>query len=231
MTSKSLLLPVLLAIGTCGLASAQNPALAPADLKYSQNAYHLVADVDLEFKPGSVEHFQFDRYQEGNLERVKTSDGAAYASRNGKWLKSDDWGDTGTPVSDELAGELATYASVVMQSFTPPQHHDPAQGGTAWKFISQSQDKDVAYFVYEESREKPNPDGVYPRFTFEKWPKDHDGSLHLSKVTGQLNSDGGPVPFAIQFDYLFPLPPGTSVKIFPTGKPPVTVTVPPATNQ
>jgi hypothetical protein len=228
---KSALLFGVLLMLACRLAGAQNPRLAPEDIQYSSGADHLVAWVALEMKPGQFERYQYDRYKDGDIERVKTADGAAYARKNGgNWLKSGDWGDTGTPVGDDLAAELTTDAGVVAAVFSPPEHHDPAQGGTTWKFISQAQGKDVTYFVYEESRDRPNPGGVYPRYTFEKWPKDKDGSLLLSKFTAQFHSGADLIPATIQFDYLVPLPAGATVKYFPPGKPPVTVTVPPATN-
>jgi hypothetical protein len=235
MNLKSTHLPALcgvLLLAAGRFADAQNPNLAPQDIAYSRDAYHLVAWADLAVKPGQDVHFQFDRYKDGDIERVKTGDGTAYARKNGgKWLKSGDWGDTGTPVDDDFAAQLDTDARVAQVPFLPPTNHDPKQGGTVWKFISQSQDKDVALFVYEESRENPNPGGVYPLYTFEKWPKDQDGSLLLGKVTGQLRSGDGVIPFTVQYDYLVPLPPDSTVKVFPAGKPPVTITIPPATNQ
>ena len=90
--------------------------------------------------------------------------------------------------------------------------HDQSQGGTVWRFIERTAKDDLEYFTYERSREHPNPDGVYPRFTFLKYKNDTDGHLLVEHFTGNLRDGEKLIPVEVKYSYMILLP-SANVKI------------------
>lgn len=186
-------------------ARGQNPKLAPSDIKNFKamtDKGHLVAQVELQTGEQSFFHYRYDRYPA--VERIIEEDGAVFARPKGKaWLKSDDWGKTGDAAGEEKSAQLDNFAEIVNAAFQEPAFHDMSQGGTVWRFVGKDEEEGYVAYAYERSREKPHPNGVYPRFTFIKRDGDKDGRLLLTMVTGQLvMGDGGKlVPYTISFDY------------------------------
>ncbi len=213
-----LILLLLFAGGTAALA--QEPTLAPDDLDFSwqiTEKYHFAAWVTLQSGPNLSTKYQYDRYphhgDDLEVERIKTSE-ASYVRATGKpWMRSDDWGRTGTPVSADQTPRLNLYASVVTAQLAKPEDLDSTQGGPVWKFIAQTQEKNCTYYTYERSREHPRPGGVYPRFTFMKAAADTDGKLFLCMATGQMRQDNRRIPFVVHLAYLVPLPAGAKVTV------------------
>ncbi len=201
---------------------AQSPSLALSDINFSNHCYHLVAKVELGSPDSKIQSsYQYDRYQRdvgSNYAGVRIRlDKKEYAKKSGgSWKESSDWGDTGTAVDSQLADQLDSFAQIVEMTFAKRTSHDPSQGGFVWKAINTEAQTKYTLYQMELSREHPRPEGVYPRYTFIKYPDDVDGKLLLVEVESNIRSDTlGLFPVVIHFDYCFPLPAGTKVT-FPT---------------
>src|SRR6201987_2470038 len=69
---------------------------------------HMVVDIRLSSYDNKTPPAEchYDRYF-GKVERIRLSDGATFARKEGgKWLESDDWGESGKPVKSSLSKEL-----------------------------------------------------------------------------------------------------------------------------
>jgi len=202
-------------VGSSEAARAQNPQLAESDLFFSSAMPHLVAKVRLEQENAEPISYQFDYYTKTGWARIRLSDGTEYVRKPpAAWQKSSDWGETGTAISPDKEGELETFASVIRATFAKPENHDATQGASVWKFIREENVGDRRFYTYELSREKPKPEALYPRFIFLKTGEDTDGSLLLMQTELNLRSeDGALIHCTAEFDYLFPVPEGTSITV------------------
>lgn len=208
-------LPILLClIFAQALLRAQDPALAPDDLKYSREAFdknHLIAQVNVATQPGAFLHYRYDRYAE--VRRIVNDDGSEYAQLKGKsWRKSKDWGKTGPIVKGDKAAELDNRADVAEVALMEPETRDASQGGFVWKFIEKGEEGDIETYTYEQSREHPRPNGIYPRYTFVKYKNDTDGKLLLYRFAGQLRTGDNVTPIRIQYGLMVLLPKGTIIE-------------------
>lgn len=212
-------IPILLALLVAApmLLHGQDPTLAPDDLKYSRGAFeknHLIAQVDIATR--TPLHYRYDRYAE--VRRIVTDDGVEYAQPKGKsWRKSKDWGKTGAIIKGDKAAELDNQSDVAEVAFKEPETHDASQGGFVWQFIDKGQESDIETYTYEQSREHPRPNGVYPRYTFVKYKNDTDGNLLLYRFAGQLRSGNDVIPIRIQYGLMIIMP-ANSIKIVEPGK-------------
>jgi hypothetical protein len=210
-----------------GAAAVQDPSTVPADLKFTRNIstkFHIVAWIALQPHDGSLEKFKYDRYPSNGLhlgvERIKRSDGV-FARPLGKiWMRSDDWGASGSAVDEKVAAVLDTDANVVASLFRPPTNQDTTQGGTVWRYVGSKPRDSATEYTFEESRQNPKPDVSYPRYTFLKAPGDSDGRLFLCGVTANLRDDAGIIPISVQLTYFIPIPAGSKIQVFDkdTGK-------------
>ncbi|MEP6672171.1 MAG: hypothetical protein ABJF10_23615 [Chthoniobacter sp.] len=205
-------LPALLCLVSVPvLMRGQDPNLAPDDLKNSREAFdknHLIAQVNV---PGKQLHYRYDRYAE--VRRIQTDEGMEFAQPKGKaWRKSKDWGKTGTVIKGDKAAQLDNQAAIAEVPLAEPEDRDKTQGGPVWKLIDKTQENDIETFTYERSREKPRPDGVYPRFTFIKYKSDTDGKLLLYRFAGQLRMGDDVTPLQIQFGLMILLPATTVIE-------------------
>jgi hypothetical protein len=96
---------------------------------------------------------------------------------------------------------LTHFVSVVESIFQKPVSHNQQQGGFVWKFIEDAKKMKCETFTFELTREHPNPDGCYPRFTFVKYEGDKDGKLLLGYYDAQLRNGDQMVPVTIEFQY------------------------------
>ncbi len=192
---------------------AQDPALAVEDLDFTRSVVagnHLIALVEMRVDEDQYVRFRYDGYPD--LRRIVTEDGLAYTQpKGGPWVKSNDWGKTGSAVEPTKARELDTFASVAESPLAPSVSQDCSQGQAVWKLVGQAARAGHELFTYERSRERPRPDGVYPRYTFLKYPDDPDGQLLLEHFSAQLRSGGKLIPVEIQFDFMFQLPAGSVI--------------------
>jgi hypothetical protein len=214
-------LPILfLLVSAPTLLRAQDPNLAPDDLKTSREAFdknHLIAQVNILSGPGKQVHYRYDRY--ADVRRLQTDDGAEYAQLKGKpWRKSTDWGKTGTEIQGDKAAVLNSRAAIAEVPLTPFEDRDQSQGEPVWKFIEKTHEGDLETFTYERSREKPHPDGVYPRYTFIKYKHDTDGKLLLYRFAGQLRSGDKYTPVQIQLGLMILMPANTVIEVVPPPK-------------
>jgi hypothetical protein len=175
------------------ITHAQEPSLAPDDLDFARDItqrFHFAVWVSLELKEGQFTKYQYDHYPVGGpthgVERIKADEGVFARKIDGPWLKSNDWADTGSPVSQDLTDELNMYVQVVDAELAKPEDHDPTQGKAVWKFINKTSSKTFTYYTYERTREHPHPDGIYPQYTFMKAAPDTDGKLFMCGAKGQL---------------------------------------------
>jgi len=150
-----------------GAVAAQDPSTVPADLKFTQEIsrqFHFVAWVTLQPHDGSTEKFQYDRYPSKGLhlgvERVKRSEGVFARPLGKTWMRSDDWGATGSVVDDKMAAVLDTDANVIASLFRPPTHRDAAQGDTVWRYVGATSHGSTSEYTFEESRENPSRTSV-----------------------------------------------------------------------
>ncbi len=190
---------------------SQDPNLAPDDLKYTKEAIevnHLIARVSMRMAEDKYSRFRYDRYPD--MKRVTGEDGVEYVQLKGKaWVKSKDWGKTGTPVKKDKADELEMFVSAAEIPMGPTTARDKSQGSTVWRFIEQTKENDVEFFTYEMSRETPKADGIYPKYTFIKYPKDEDGKLLLYRFAAQVRSGEKLIPIEIQYGLMIILPAGS----------------------
>jgi hypothetical protein len=225
-----ILLALIISLGWglgLGTTHAQEPSLAPDDLDFTRDItqrFHFAVWVSLELKEGQFTRYQYDHYPVGGsnhgVERIKADEGVFARRIDGPWLKSDDWADTGTPVSQDLTNELNMYVEVVNAELAKPEDHDSSQGNAVWKFIRQEKKNDLTSYTYERTREHPRPNGVYPQYTFMKAANDIDGQLFMTGTAGQLRSGDQRIPVSLRMIYLVPLPIGSKLEIFDkdTGK-------------
>ncbi len=210
------MLACVFALMVCAPVLAQDPAQVDSNLRYTREfaaANHLIAQVALEEQPGKILQFKLDRYPD--VIRITTADGTTFAQVKGKsWLKSKDWGKTGTKVKSDKTTELDWMLGIVEAPFAEPAHNDTSQGGSVWKLLEKITRGDVEFFRFERSREFPKPDAKYPIYTFVKYKSAVDGSLLLNHLAANLRTGDLNLPLEIKFDYLVPLPEG-AIKVIP----------------
>jgi hypothetical protein len=200
-----LLLPWLVPTLLCG----QDPNLVTDNLQYSRELFatnHLVMHVTTE--RGSQQQgaqYRYDRLAE--VKRIAEEDGMTYAQLKGQaWLKSKDWGKSGLSVTSEKAHELDQQVQLAEAALAEPDLRDKGQGGSVWKLIDQTEENNVQTFSYERTRERPKPDGVYPRYSFVKYKDDVDGKLMLNRFVGQLRAGKEVVTLDAKFGVIIILP-------------------------
>ena len=200
---------------------AQNPQLAPEDIRYTgelmaQN--HLIAHVELDMGKQKYVRYQYDRYPD--VKRITIQNGSSFAERKGEsWIESEDWGKTGTAVDQSKAADLTRYVTIAELPFAPTEQHDQSQGAVVWKLIKHVPGKEYQFYTYEESRERPRPGRLYPRFTFIKYNDDPDGHLVLEHFSGNLIKNDELLPVEIGYESLILLPENTAIKIVPSTGP------------
>jgi len=206
---------LFIAVFLARMAIAQEPGLVSENIKFTKSVIeneknHLIVFVDMESEPKHWVHYRYDHYTD--VERIIDNDGASYARPKGKeWLKSGDWGETGAPVDKDKEHELQTLSEIPFLPFQEFENHDKGQGAGVWKFVKNREEKDVKFFVFEYSREKPNPGGYYPHYTFVKYKHDTDGSLLLTKCECNLRDGDRLIPLTIDYQYMFRLPADTKI--------------------
>lgn len=143
---------------------------------------HMIAYVrleSLEGKPHSDE-CRYDRYP-GKVERIQLPSGVSYARKKGKkWIESDDWGESGKPLTKKQVAQLNDWVAWVdvASRNEKPEIHDKSQGGIVVRLVDQTTTADGdEEFVFEQGREKQT--GVnYPRYTFLKYKNSADAILY-----------------------------------------------------
>ena len=187
------------------VAHAQDPALAPDDLKFTQSTFpntRILADVVLGAGSSDVEQFHYEWMPES--EKITKSNKFPHTytrAREKRWLEQGSEGKTSAAAA-ATARRLDFYAAAARSPFDPPHPRDKTQGENVWKFVDHTGGDGWESFTYERTREHPRPDGVYPKFTFVKHPSDEDGKLMLGDFSAQLTgTEGKQIPISIRYGY------------------------------
>ena len=157
---------------------------------------HLIAYVSVESTKtkGRAAECRYDRYPE--LERVQGPNGATYAcKKGGSWLESDDWGETGKPVTAGRVSQLNQWRELVDAPLID-------RGEVATRFVSQSKTKEGnEEFVFETGRVKEKG-SQYPTYTFLKYPNSAENDAVLYKFSGPIDLDKEPSRLNIRYGYM-----------------------------
>jgi hypothetical protein len=201
-------------LATCALAALLASSVTAADmdhndfvaaaLKHSRELAaqnHLVAQVTIITPEGRSLKFQYDLYPE--VERLKVSEELALAKkRGGGWLISDDWGKTGKEVDAETGLDYDTLVSFVhapLNSVT--ETRDVSQGASFMRLRHHSHEDGRERFVFENSREQPKSDHVYPCFLFERFNNSEVPEALLCGFEGPLYTGDKILMVSIKYDY------------------------------
>jgi hypothetical protein len=175
-----------------------------AALKHSRDLaaqHHLVAKVTIVTPEGRSLKFQYDLYPE--VERLKVSDELAFAKkRGGTWTLSDDWGKSGKEVDTESGLDYDTLVSFVhapLNSVT--ETRDATQGASFMRLRHHSHEDGRERFVFENSREQPKSDHVYPCFLFERFNNSEVAQPLLSGFDGPLYTGDRILMVSIKYEY------------------------------
>lgn len=185
---------------------AANAQIVSDNLAYSREYYSGVHFSAIAALPNS---FAYDRYPDNGEERIRCDEGTFARKHPGQpWLKSDDWGRTGSPADKSTAQRLENWIKLVNAAFvlTPasvkPAEKSEADGRVEWVFTAPSLD----------------PKEISTEFTFAKPTFDPNQNVLLHGFTGSLRlQDGKVVPggasdrVKFSFGYLVPIGDGDEV--------------------
>jgi tetratricopeptide (TPR) repeat protein len=195
-TKHSVVAAVTILLLAAPALRAQDARIAADNVDYSREFYagvHFSAIATLPVE------FAYDRYPDNGPERIRSDEGT-FARKHGKpWLKSNDWAETGQPVSKETARKLDGWIKLVTAAFNPP----PAD----IKLTNKSEDDGRAQWFFEARSQ--NPKGLPTRLRFAKPLYDKNESVLLHGFDGSLKLEGGKVvrggaanPVKLSFGYL-----------------------------
>jgi tetratricopeptide (TPR) repeat protein len=184
----------------------ENGQIVSDNLAYSREYYSGVHFVAIATLPSS---FAYDRYPDNCEERVRCDEGTFARQHPGQpWLKSNDWGRTGSPVDKSTAQKLENWIKLVNAAFVPTPasvkrgEKSEADGRVEWVFTAPSSD----------------PKGAPTQFTFDKPTFDPNQNVLLHGFTASLRlQDDKVVPggasdrVKFSFGYLVPIGGGDEV--------------------
>jgi hypothetical protein len=205
---KSILVSLLSLAAVSLLAAEESDPRFEKFMERSRKIYetnHMVVDLRLSSFDGKIPpaECQFDRYP-GKVERIKFNGGAFARKQGGKWLASDDWGESGKPVKGESTTPLNVFASFVdIPLKSKGESRDKSQGATIVRLIDQHADEEGNdELTFEMGRE--NQTGAnYPKYTFLRYKNADPDDVVLYKFSGPIYSQGGSkVQFDARYGYL-----------------------------
>lgn len=155
---------------------------------------HMVVDLRLSSFDNKIPPAEchYDRYF-GKVERIRLPDGATFARKEGgKWLQSDDWGESGKPVKSARANELNVFAGyAVIPLKSKGESRDKSQGATVVRLVDQHADEEGdEELVFEMGREHQT-NVNYPTYTFLRYKTAAPDDAVLYKFSGLIYSQGG----------------------------------------
>jgi len=155
---------------------------------------HMVVDLQLSSYDNKIPPAEchYDRYP-GKVERIRLPDGGTFARKEGgKWLESEDWGESGKPVKSARSNQLnvfAGYAVTPLQS--KGESRDKSQGATVVRLIDQHTEKEGdEELVFETGREHQT-NVNYPTYTFLRYKNADPDDAVLYKFSGPIYSQSG----------------------------------------
>jgi hypothetical protein len=183
-------------------------ALSPSDAEQSDPRFeklmersrkifetnHMVVDLQLSSYDNKIPPAEchYDRYYR-KVERIRLPDGGTFARKEGgKWLESDDWGESGKPVNSSRSNQLnvlAGYAVIPLKG--KGESRDKSQGATVVRLIDQHTDEEGdEELVFETGREHQT-NVNYPTYTFLRYKSAGPDEAVLYKFSGPIYSQGG----------------------------------------
>jgi tetratricopeptide (TPR) repeat protein len=160
---------------------AQDAQIVSDNLAYSREFYSGVHFVAIATLPSS---FAYDRYPDNGAERIRCDDGTFARQHSGQpWLKSADWGRTGSPVDKDTTQKLEGWIKLV----NAPFDLTPANV----KFSAKSVADNRAQWIF--TAPPPDPKGSASQFHFDKRVYDPNESVLLHEFSGSLRLQGDKV--------------------------------------
>ena len=207
---RRILFPLLLLATLSIFAADQTDPRFEKWLEQSQKIFkthHLIAYVRLAHidKKGPPFEFRYDSYPDGP-ERVQRPDGAALArKKGGKWLVSDDWGETGEEVDPKVAKQtegMIAYVDIPLSN--KHESRDKSQGADVVRVIKQRTTKEGnEEIVFESGREHQKPSGNYPKYTFFRYKDAQPDDVFLSEYSGPVyDTGGGVVQVNVRYEFM-----------------------------
>jgi hypothetical protein len=155
---------------------------------------HMVVDLRLSTLDDSLPPAEchYDRYA-GKVERIKLSKGGTFARKQGgKWVQSEDWGETGKPAKADTVNMLNVFASYVdIPLKGKGESRDKSQGATIARLKDQHPTEEGdEELVFEMGRENQTGSN-YPTYTFLRYKNAQPDDAVLYKFSGPIYSGGG----------------------------------------
>jgi hypothetical protein len=202
-------LSALLIISPFAFAQEQSDPRFEKLMEQSRKVYennHMVVDLRLSTYDNSIPPAEchYDRYP-GKVERVRLPKGGTFARKQGgKWVQSEDWGESGKPVKGDRANMLNVFASYVdIPLKSKSESHDKSQGATVVRLKDQhTTDEGDEELVFEMGREHQS-NANYPTYTFLRYKNAQPDDAVLYKFSGPIYSgDGTRVQLDARYGYL-----------------------------
>ncbi|HEX3419648.1 MAG TPA: hypothetical protein VHT01_00310 [Candidatus Udaeobacter sp.] len=155
---------------------------------------HMVVDLQLSSYDNKIPPAEchYDRYL-GKVERTRLPDGSTFAKKEGgKWLESDDWGESGKPVKTSRSNELnvlAGYAVIPLKS--KGESRDKSQVAIVVRSIDQRTDEEGDEELVFETGRAHQAHVNYPTYTFLRYKNAGPDDAVLYKFSGPIYSQGG----------------------------------------
>jgi hypothetical protein len=196
-------------------------------LKYSQEIaakHHLIvhAHFDREGSKAKPIDFRYDRYPE--LERMQLPSGASYVrkKKDGKWIKSDDWGETGNTAPKTATRDFDNWIGLIdAPLMNIGTTRDKSQGAVKPTLVENDEDAKPDEIRFILTREHPT--GLaYPHFGFTKFQDKallhfYGGAMRLGEERLEA-SIGYDFMFLVNMQVVTPTPsPSASQAATPTG--------------
>jgi hypothetical protein len=204
-----LALSALLFTSSFAVSQDQSDSRFEKLMEQSRRVYennHMVVDLRLSTYDNSMPPAEchYDRYP-GKVERIKLPKGGTFARKQGgKWVQSEDWGETGKPVKGDRVNMLNVFASYVdIPLKSTGESHDKTQGATVVRLKDQHPtDEGDEELVFEMGRERQT-NVNYPTYTFLRYKNAQPDDAVLYKFSGPIYSgDGKRVQFDARYGYL-----------------------------
>ena len=185
---------------------AQDAQIVTDNLAYSREFYSGVHFLAIATQPAS---FAYDRYPDNGAERVRCDDGTFARRHAGQpWLKSTDWGRTGSPVDNETTQKLEAWIKLVKAAFNPT----PANVKFSKKYEADSR----AHWIFTALPQDPK--GSPTQLDFDKRNYDPNENVLLHGFSGSLRVQGDKVvpgsasdSVKLSFGYLVPIGDGNEL--------------------
>ena len=185
---------------------AQDAQIVSDNLAYSREFYSGVHFVAIATLPSS---FAYDRYPDNGAERIRCDDGTFARQHSGQpWLKSADWGGTGSPVDKATAQKLEGWIKLV----NAPFDLTPAEVKLSEKYEAENR----AQWIFTVAPQDPK--GSATQFHFAERVYDPNENVLLHEFSGSLRLQGDKVvpggasdSVKFSFGYLVPIGDGSEL--------------------